>query len=423
MKVAYLVNQYPHVSHSFIRREIAALTAGGIDVERFSIRPTSAELVDPADRAERERTQVLLSVGLIGLLAAFLRTALVRPLRTLRALALAVRLGRRSERGVLRHLVYLAEACVLGGLLRRRGVRHLHAHFGTNPTTVALLTHALGGPSYSFTVHGPEEFDCPESISLGEKIARAAFVVAISEFGRSQLFRWCGLEHWPKIQIVRCGVDAGFLDAEAAPIPDAPRLVCVGRLAEQKGQLLLLEALGRLAAQGVPFEMVLAGDGPMRAAVEAQIRRLGLESSVRITGWLSGAAVRREILSARALVLPSFAEGLPVVIMEALALGRPVLTTYVAGIPELVIDEVNGWLVPAGSADALAAALYKVLQASPDRLDEMGRRGAIRVAAAHNALREAGKLAVLFREVPGSVPAPGESGLAASATKRTLVAT
>lgn len=423
MKVAYLVNQYPHVSHSFIRREIAALEAHGVEVERFSVRPTSADLVDPADRAERERTHVLLSAGIVGLVAALLGTAVARPVRWLKSLALALRLGRRSGRGVVRHLAYLAEACALVRRLRRCGARHLHAHFGTNPATVALLAHTLGGPGYSFTVHGPEEFDRPEGLSLGEKVAGAAFVVAISDFGRSQLFRWCPHEHWPKVQIVRCGVDAAFLRGEPRPIPAAPRLVCVGRLAEQKGQLLLLEALAWLAAEGVPFEMVLAGDGPMRPVIEERVRGLGLDSRVRITGWLSNEAVRREVLAARALVLPSFAEGLPVVLMESLALHRPVVSTYVAGIPELVEDGANGWLVPAGSADALAAALFRVLEAAPERLAEMGQAGAARVAAAHDASREAAKLAALFRKVHGAAPVSGRYGAAPTAADGALATT
>jgi glycosyltransferase involved in cell wall biosynthesis len=401
MKVAYLVNQYPHVSHSFIRREIVALEAHGVPVERFSTRPSPEDLVDPADRAEREKTQVILSAGATGLLAASLGVALSRPLRWARALALAVRLGRRSERGVLRHLVYLAEACVLLRRLRRCGAGHLHAHFGTNPAALALLTRALGGPPYSFTVHGPEEFDRPDSLSLGEKIEGSAFVVAISDFGRSQLFRWCSHGHWPKVQVVRCGVDAAFLRDGPQPVPDNNRLVCVGRLSEQKGQLLLLEALGRLSAEGVAFEMTLAGDGPMRPLIEGQIRQLGLGDRVRITGWLSNEAVRREILAARAMVLPSFAEGLPVVLMEALALGRPALTTYVAGIPELVAPGCNGWLVPAGSVDALADGLRQVLESPPDQLARMGEAGAKRVAALHDVTREAAKLAALFQAGPG----------------------
>lgn len=394
--VAYLVNQYPHVSHSFIRREVAGLEAAGISVQRFSVRRSGAALVDLADRAEQERTEVLLSRGALGLLAGLMGTALRRPVRWLRAVFLALRMGRHSQGGVLRHLVYLAEACVLIRRLQSSGARHLHAHFGTNSTTVALLTHVLGGPPYSFTIHGPEEFDRPESLSLPRKIEQAAFVVAVSEFGRSQVFRWCDPRHWGKVHVVRCGVDAAFLSGGGQPIEPTNRLVCVGRLCEQKGQLCLLQALSRLRAAGVPFEMVLAGDGPLRPEIEQAIQQQDLGGQVRITGWISNEAVRKQILDARALILPSFAEGLPVVLMEALALGRPVVSTYVAGIPELVEDGVNGWLVPASSVEALAVVLRQVLEAPLERLAEMGRAGQARVGARHDANREASRLAQLF---------------------------
>jgi glycosyltransferase involved in cell wall biosynthesis len=397
--VAYLVNQYPHVSHSFIRREIVGVESHGLPVRRFSIRRTSQELVDPADQAEQARTEVLLASA-ARLAFALLMVACTRPLRWLRALRRAARMGRRSHGGFLRHFFYLAEACLLARCLRQSRARHLHAHFGTNSATVALLTHTLGGPPYSFTIHGPEEFDRPDNLSLREKIESAAFVAAVSEYGRGQIFRWCDHRHWGKVQVVRCGVDSSFLSEGPQPVPQTNRLVCVGRLCEQKGQLRLLEALGQLKATGVPFDMVLAGDGPMRPDVEREIGRLGLDAQVRVTGWVSNNAVRKHILDARALVLPSFAEGLPVVLMEALALGRPVVSTYVAGIPELVENGVNGWLVPAGSVEALAAALREVLAAPEARLTEMGRAGAARVAAMHDAGREAGRLARLFRELP-----------------------
>jgi glycosyltransferase involved in cell wall biosynthesis len=403
MRVAYLVNQYPHVSHSFIRREIIALEMLGIPVDRFSVRSSSADLVDPADRAERQRTQVILDVGILGILEGLLWTAISRPLSLVQAFGVTLRLGRRSERGILRHFVYLAEACVLLDRLHHCGARHLHAHFGTNSASVAMLTYVLGGPTYSFTVHGPEEFDKPENLSLGEKIERAAFVIAISHFGRSQLYRWCSYAHWPKINVVHCGVDAAFLSGGPQTLLDTPRLVCVGRLSEQKGQLLILDALARLLAEGIPFEMVLAGDGPMRSVIEKQIQSLGLNKHVRITGWLSNDAVRRELLAARAMVLPSFAEGLPVVIMEALALGRPVVTTYVAGIPELVEEGVSGWLIPAGSVSDLAGALRRVLQTPISELTKMGHAGADRTAAQHDVMREAEKLAALFKQVAGVV--------------------
>ena len=307
-------------------------------------------------------------------------------------------MGRVSSRGILRHWVYVAEACVLVNRLQQCGSCHVHAHFGTNSAAVALLAHLLGGPRYSFTIHGPAEFDAPEGYSLREKIEKAAFVAAVSEYGRSQVFRWCAHQHWPKIHVIHCGVDEGFLRSNPQPVPDVHRLVCVGRLVEAKGQIRLLEALALLRKRGIPFEVVLAGDGPMRSDIEAEIRRLELDNQVLITGWLSNDAVRRHILDARAMVLPSFAEGLPVVIMEALGLGRPVITTHIAGIPELVQDGVNGWVVPAGSVDALTDALEQVLKTPTTRLSEMGRLGAERVADQHDAAREAEKLASLFQQ-------------------------
>ncbi len=401
MKVAYLVNQYPRTSHSFIRREILAVEAHGVEVLRFSLRPLDQELVSEADREELARTRVVLDVGVVRHALALLDVGVRRPWALGRALALAVRVGSRSDRGLLRHLVYLAEACVLACWLRKEGADHLHAHFGTNSATVALLCREVGGPSYSFTVHGPEEFDRPESLRLGEKIRRAAFAVAISSFGRAQLCRWSRFEDWPKLHVVRCGLDADLTRTPRSAAPAKPRLVCVARLSEQKGHMLLLEAAAKLAAEGMPFEIVLAGDGPLRGQIEQRIKESDLEDRVRVTGWLSAAKVRDEIIASRAMVLPSFAEGLPVVVMEALALGRPVITTAIAGIPELVEPGANGWLVPAGSADALAVAMRSALQALPAELDEMGRAGAARVARDHDAAAEARKLVALFRAASG----------------------
>jgi len=396
--IAYLVNQYPQSSQSFIRREIAAIEQLGARVERFTVRSWPTPLVDERDREEQRRTRVLLNVGYPGLALATLRTLLSRPAAFYRALALALGIGWRSDRGVFYHLIYLAEACVLLKWLADCGAAHVHAHFGTNSTAVAMLCRALGGPPYSFTAHGPEEFDGPRSLRLEEKIRHAAFVVAISQFGRSQLYRWCAHDQWPKIHVVRCGVDDLFLSVRRTPPLDVPRLVCVGRLTEQKGQLLLVEAAARLAADGILFELVLVGDGPMRKDVEACIKRHHLCDRVRITGWMSNEQVREQIQQSRAMVLPSFAEGLPVVIMESLALGRPVISTTVAGIPELVRDGTSGWLVPPGAVGPLADAMREALRASPQELQRMGEAGAALVAERHNAATEAGKLATLFEK-------------------------
>jgi glycosyltransferase involved in cell wall biosynthesis len=395
MKVAYLVNQYPKVSHSFIRREITALEARGVTVARFSVRAHDG-LVDDADRAEAGRTEVLLGRGGTAVLARAAALALRRPRLFLRALATAWRLARRSDRGLLRHLAYLAEAAALCRRLEQLGVEHLHAHFGTNPATVALLCHVLGGPRFSFTVHGPEEFDRPLGIALGEKIARASFVVAVSSFGRSQLYRWCPYRDWPKIHVVRCAVEEQFLAAAVNDVPSTRRLVCVGRLCEQKGQAILVEAARRLAAAGTEFELVLVGDGEMRPEIEALIDRSGLRGRVRVTGWASGQDVLQHVQGARAVVLPSFGEGLPVVLMEALALCRPVITTSIAGIPELVRDAENGWLITPGDVDALVTAMRAALDGRPEDLARMGAAGRAVVADRHRAAVEAGKLAALF---------------------------
>jgi colanic acid/amylovoran biosynthesis glycosyltransferase len=306
-------------------------------------------------------------------------------------------MGWRAERSLPVHFIYLAEACYIEPWLRAAGVQHLHAHFGTNSAEVAMLVHALGGPQWSFTIHGPKEYDNVQLVGLAEKIRRCTFVAAISSYGRSQLYRLVAHQHWPKVKVVRCGLEPAYFSVEVSPAPSARRLVCVGRLCEQKGQLLLLEATRRLAARGIAFELVLAGDGELRAEIEASIKRHELQGRVRVTGWISGAEVREQILAARALVLPSFAEGLPIVIMEAMALGRPVISTFVAGIPELVQPGEHGWLVPAGDVEALADAMQACLEAPVETLARMGAAAHERVRERHNVDMEAAKLAKLFQ--------------------------
>ncbi|MDM7950731.1 glycosyltransferase family 4 protein [Hydrogenophaga sp.] len=400
MRVAYFINQYPKVSHSFIRREILALERQGVEVVRFALRGWGDQLVDAEDQDEQAKTFYVLRRGWSGLIGALLGQMVRTPVALVRALSLVWRMSRGSSRPLPFHLAYLAEACWVLARLRTHPVHHVHAHFGTNSTEVVMLARAIGGPPYSFTVHGPEEFDQPAALHLRDKIESAAFVVAISSYGRSQLYRCVSHEHWDKIHVVHCGLDKGFhKGAETALFLDTPRLVCVGRLCEQKGQLLLVQAARMLKERGASFELVLAGDGEMRSEVEQMAIQFGLKQWVRITGWISSQQVREELQAARAMVLPSFAEGLPVVIMEAMALGRPVVSTMVAGIPELVRHGVDGWLIPAGDVDALAEVLAEVLESDVSRLQEMGRAGRQRVHVRHDIDVEAAKLVQLFRGV------------------------
>lgn len=409
--VAYLINQYPKVSHSFIRTEIRALEEQGVTVERFAVRGWDAEIVDPLDREERERTRYLLRDGAMPLAGATLGALLRRPGRFLSTLAAAWRLSRGAERGFLYHLIYLAEACLMLRWLTRSGAAtHVHAHFGSNAVLVALFVRMLGGPPYSFTVHGPEEFDKPLQWKLTEKIARAAFVVAITSFCRSQLFRWADAGDWGKIAIVHCAIDPRFVAARTTPAPANDTLVCVGRLCEQKGQLLLVEAVAALHARGVRVRLVLAGDGEMRPAVERAIAAAGIGAQVTIAGWVNADQITEMLQDARALVLPSFAEGLPVAIMEAMARERPVLSTYIAGIPELVRDGVDGVLIPAGDVQALSGAIARLLAATPDEIAAIGASARARVLERHDSHTEAAKLAALFAGVarePGGPSGPG----------------
>lgn len=399
LRVGYVLNTYPQPSVTFIRREIAALERAGVHVHRFAMRSERETLKDAADLAEYERTEFVLRAGagaLIGALAA----AAASPRRFGRALAIAWRAGAAGSAqgsGRLRHLIYLAEAAYIARRARALGLTHLHAHFGTNPAMVALLAHVLGGPGFSFTTHGPEEFDCPRALSLGEKIAHARFAVAISSYGRSQLSRWANFADWGRIKVIHCGIEPARF-ADPAPLPEGPRqLVAIGRFAEQKGLTALPAALALARAKAPDLRLVLVGDGPLRPEIEAAIRASGQQEAVTLTGWLDDAGVRRVLAQSHALVLPSFAEGLPVVVMEAMAAARPVIATYIAGIPELVTPD-TGWLVPAGNAEALADAMLALARTPHEQLAAMGQSARTRAISRHDIDAEAARLARLFTE-------------------------
>jgi colanic acid/amylovoran biosynthesis glycosyltransferase len=396
MRVGYFINQYPAATHTFIRREIRALEAMGVSTFRYALRSGTHKSVDPEDEIEEKKTKFILQAGLNEILSCCLSAIFLKPRSFGEAIREAVRMGWRSKRGVSRHLTYLVEATVLANWCRQDDIEHIHAHFGTNSAAIAMLATYFSGIPYSFTLHGSEEFDRPESLSLDAKLERSAFVACISSFTRSQLMRWTSPDQWHKISIVHCGLDSFFLGGPVPPPAVAPRLVCVGRLDGSKGQMILIEAARMLHDAGVSCEIVFVGDGPFRERVEAAIARAGLHNTIRVIGWSSGARVKEEIIAARALVLPSFAEGLPVVIMEAMALGRPVISTYLGGIPELVESGQTGWLVPASDEIALSEAMRAVLEASTDELERIGAAARERIIERHDVTNEAAKLKRLF---------------------------
>jgi colanic acid/amylovoran biosynthesis glycosyltransferase len=397
VKIAYLLNSYPMTSTTFIRREIEALGAEGVEIVRYAARPWPERLVDPLDLAEQRQTRYLLAGNLANLLLAFGKELVVNPLGVVRACAMATSLWRNARSGFARHVAYLLQAVYFKQQSRREDVAHVHTHFTTNATAIALLSHVLGGPGYSFTAHGPDEFENTAQLSFDLKIARAKFVVAISSFGRVQLVRATRWDRWDKIAVVHCGLAiADFVDASAAN-PANQTLVNVARFNAQKGLLLLPAAVAALKPDHPGLKVILIGDGEERPRLEAEIRKHGVADMIELRGWQTNSEVRRTLVESRALLLPSFAEGLPVVIMEAFALGRPVISTYIAGIPELV-DDTCGWLVPAGDVAGLAAAMREALAAGPQRLAEMGAEARRRSVERHDVAVSARQLKALFRE-------------------------
>ncbi|MDT8312013.1 MAG: glycosyltransferase family 4 protein, partial [Methylophaga sp.] len=349
------------------------------------------------DISEYRQTKFLFAGNKFNLILATMRMLGQQPKRFFSTFYHACRLSQNSERGLLRHFAYFVEACQLAIWCREDEIDHIHAHFGTNSTMVVMLAFWLGGPTYSFTVHGPEEFDKPQFIALAEKIAHSAFVVAISHYGRAQLSRWIDVSLWSKVKVIHCGLEAAAFEQHSdLPNPVDGQIVCVGRLCEQKGQQLLIEAIAQLRDQGLSVKLILAGDGPMRADLEAAIKQYDLQSLVSITGWIDNPRVQILLRQSQAMVLPSFAEGLPVVIMEAMAAGCPVISTYIAGIPELIKHGDNGFLVPAGNVMALTEAIqYCLAMPKAERLPLIASAREA-VTAQHNIEAEVSKLAGCF---------------------------
>lgn len=396
-RVAYLINQYPKVSHTFIRREILALERQGVTVDRIALRGWNDNtIVDPADIAERAVTRYVQKDGLVALMGEMARLALTRPGRFFSACGRAFSMSRNAVRPLPYHLIYLAQACRIARWLEDSDASHLHAHFGTNPAEIAHLVQILGGPGYSFTIHGQDEIEGAKHLHFPMKVGASKFTIAISAYCRSQILREIPHADWDKLKVVHCGLDAEYFTQIAPQFPQTPVFLAVGRLSPEKGHLILLDAFADVQKTCPQARLIFAGDGPMRPELENRITSLKLEDSVEITGWVDAARVEDELARATALVQPSFIEGLPVVIMEAMAKRRPVISTYVAGIPELVIPGETGWLVPAGEVEPLASAMREAANADPERLQKMGEIGQRRAKERHSIDQEAGKLAALF---------------------------
>jgi glycosyltransferase involved in cell wall biosynthesis len=403
LRLAYMVTGYPYPSHTFIQNEVRALRGLGVEVTTFVHRAaTPAEILSPADREAFATTRPLRPFSVGRYLRAHGNALLTNAAGYGRGLRTALRLRGEGPRAVIWQLFYFGQGVVLWHYCKRAGLRHIHAHFANVGADVALLAAAVGGPGWrwSFTMHGPTELYDVSWFRLGAKVESAAFVVCISDFARSQLMGLVDARHWDKLTVVRCGVDTTALAARPSDGSRAEgpiSVLCVGRLVPVKGQLVLLEAVAELVRGGHDVRVGLVGAGPMHDELAAAARRLGIEERVELTGPLGHPEVLERMRAADVFCLPSFAEGVPVVLMEAMALGVPVVTTRVMGIPELVEDGVSGLLVAPGSRSELVAALRRLIDDGQLRaaLGEAARR---RVEAEHDLDRSAAQLRALFAE-------------------------
>jgi glycosyltransferase involved in cell wall biosynthesis len=396
--LAYLVSQYPAVSHTFILREVLGLRPRGFDIRVASINPPDRppEKLTADERREADVTWCLKSQGVMGALKALFRTALRRPFALAGGLWFALRLGGTDVKKLGYQFAYWVEAVMLGDWMRRERLSHLHVHFATPASMVGLIAGKMFPIGFSFTVHGPDEFYDAPGYRLAEKIAGADFIVCISHYARSQLMKLSPVAHWDKFEVCRLGVDPSrFALRESKSAGSVFELLCVGRLVPAKGHHILLDALALLLARGRRVRLTLVGQGPDRPSLEAQAGRLGLGSAVGFAGAVNQDDILGYYASADAFVLPSFAEGLPVVLMEAMALGVPCVTTHITGVPELIRDGVEGLLVAPSDAEGLAGAIERLI-GDPELRNRLTEAGRAKVLAEYELNGSIARLADVF---------------------------
>lgn len=394
-KVAYLTGNYPRATDTFIQREVEALREQGVAVATFAVRaPDAAHIVSEELRRERSNTFYLLPAKPLSLLNAHWQLLRRSPRRYFRGLKLAWQTKQAGIKGTCYQLFYFLEAGFLASEICRRDISHLHNHFGDSSCTVAMLAAKLGDFNYSFTLHGPYIFYEPYHWRLDSKIINAKFVACISDFSRSQAMYFSPFSEWGKLAIVHCGVDPELFQQVHHSGP-GHRLLYVGRLSAAKGLPVLLHSLATLKKRFPEITLRLVGDGEDRAMLETLAASLGLSAIVKFVGYKSQAEVRELMQQTDIFVLPSFAEGVPVSLMEAMAAGVPVVTTRIAGISELVEDGASGYLVPPGNEMALQERIAELIE-NAERRQAFGDVGRAKVKAKFDTRIEAGKLAALF---------------------------
>ena len=397
VRLAYLVSRYPAVSHTFILREVGLLRTRGFDVEVASVNvpDRNTEKMTLDERDETARTYYVKRHGLRGALAAHLG-ALRQPLRYLCGLRYALSLGGSDLKRILFGLFYFTEALMLARWMSAKNIHHLHVHFATAAANIALILKHSHGVGLSLTVHGPDEFYDAPGQHLAEKLKAADFVVCISRFARSQVMKLTPASHWHKFEVCPLGVDpVRYAPVERKTDEQPFTILSVGRLTPAKGQRVLVDAAAHLAATGQAFRLVIVGSGPDEAELRRAVETYDLEDRVEFTGALNQQQVLDWYARADAFVLPSFAEGVPVVLMEAMACGIPCVTTRITGIPELIRDGLDGLLVAASDKNELVSALGRLMNDN-DLCYRLARDGRTRVCKHYDLGRNVSRLGRLF---------------------------
>lgn len=396
VRIGYFTNTYPRATDTFIQREVKGLRERGIDVRTFSVRKTGSDHdVGPEVLAEKRSTFYLLPANPIGLLIDNVAALVFSPARYLWALRLALRTAQPGWRGLLYQIFYFQEAVILARVFRRQGIEHLHNHLGDASGTVTLLACTMADIGYSITIHGPHIFFDPTHWALREKVKYAGFIACISYYCKSQMMLFSDQADWDRFQIVHCGVDPlqfPYIEVKQ----HARKLLYTGRLAAEKGLPVLFESLKLLGQQGYDYELTLVGDGNDRKSLEELARQMGIADRVVFAGFASQDGVRDYLMQSDVFILPSFAEGVPVSLMEAMACGVPVIATYVGGIAELIEPGETGLLVPPSDPAALRDAIARYINDHGLR-EKVSRQGRDKVMSDFNLDNEVDKLAQLFR--------------------------
>lgn len=401
MRIGYFTHLYPRATDTFIQREVAGLRQRGFDIRTFAVRrPGNEHDVAAEVVAEKEGTHYLLPAGVIALIVSNLVVFVRGPARFLSTLALALRTRRPGMRGLALQLAYFQEAILLAIAVTGARITHLHNHLGDNSGTVTLLASRLTGIGYSITVHGPHIFFDPTHWALREKLRYSRFIVCISHYCRSQMMLFSDPVDWDRLKIVRCGVDTERFHYHEVR-QQVKRLLYTGRLAVEKGLAVLFDSLRDLLSRGYELELTLLGDGDDRGHLQDLARRLGIQRHVVFAGYASQEQLRAGLQLSDLVILPSFAEGVPVSLMEAMACGVPVLATYVGGVAELVEPERTGLLVPAADCAALSNAIVRYCDDLELR-QRISRSAREAVVAGFNLDAQVDKLAHLFLSGGGS---------------------